>query len=81
MLSSNVDIPIPSDVCLAAEIGLSGEVRPVSRVEQRIAEADRLGFKRIIISKYNARSLDLKRHRIEVVPVSLVEEAVRALFA
>lgn len=81
VLSSNVDIPIPSDVCLAAEIGLSGEVRPVSRVEQRIAEADRLGFKRIIISKYNARSLDLKRHRIEVVPVSLVEEAVRALFA
>ena len=81
VLSSNVDIPIPSDVCLAAEIGLSGEVRPVSRVEQRIAEADRLGFKRIIISKYNARNLDLKRHRIEVVPVSLVEEAVRALFA
>lgn len=81
VLSSNVDIPIPSDVCLAAEIGLSGEVRPVSRVEQRIAEADRLGFKRIIISKYNARSLDLKRHRIEVVPVSLVEEAVRVLFA
>ena len=81
VLSSNVDISIPSDVCLAAEIGLSGEVRPVSRVEQRIAEADRLGFKRIIISKYNARSLDLKRHRIEVVPVSLVEEAVRALFA
>ena len=56
-------------------------MRPVSRVEQRIAEADRLGFKRIIISKYNARNLDLKRHRIEVVPVSLVEEAVRALFA
>lgn len=81
VLSSNVDIPIPSDTSLAAEIGLSGEVRPVSRVEQRIAEADRLGFKRIIISKYNARSLDRKRYRIEVVPVSLVEEAVRALFA
>ena len=81
VLSSNVDIPIPSDTCLAAEIGLSGEVRPVSRVEQRIAEADRPGFKRIIISKYNARSLDRKRYRIDVQPVSLVEEAVRALFA
>ena len=81
VLSSNVDMPVSPRYCFAAELGLNGEVRPVSRVEQRIAEADRLGFKRIIISKYNARSLDLKRHRIEVVPVSLVEEAVRALFA
>ncbi|MBP5341472.1 MAG: DNA repair protein RadA [Bacteroidales bacterium] len=81
VLSSNVDIPVPSGTCLAAEIGLSGEVRPVARVEQRIAEAARLGFKRIIISKYNARSLDLRRYKIEVLPVSLVEEAVRALFA
>ena len=72
---------MPSGTCLAAEIGLSGEVRPVARVEQRIAEAARLGFKRIIISKYNARSLDLRRYKIEVLPVSLVEEAVRALFA
>ena len=81
VLSSNVDIPVPSDVCLAAEIGLSGEVRPVSRIEQRIAEAGRLGFKRIIVSKYNTRSIDLKKSKIAVLPVSLVEEAVRALFA
>jgi len=81
VLSSNVDIPIPPHTCLAAEVGLSGEVRPVSRVEQRIAEAARLGFKRIIVSKYNTRGLDLRRHPIEVVPVSLVEEAVRTLFA
>ncbi len=81
VLSSNVDISSPSHTCLAAEVGLSGEVRPVSRVEQRIAEAARLGFQRIIVSKYNARGLDLKRYRIEVCPVSLVEEAVRLLFA
>ena len=81
VLSSNVDIPVPPNTCLAAEIGLSGEVRPVARVEQRIAEAARLGFSRIIISKYNARGLDLRRYKIEIVPVSLVEEAVRALFA
>ena len=80
VLSSNVDLPVPSDTCLAAEIGLSGEVRPVSRIEQRVAEAARLGFRRIIISKYNARGIDLRRHKIEVLPVSLVEEAVRALF-
>lgn len=81
VLSSNIDIPIPSHTCLAAEVGLSGEVRPVSRVEQRIAEAARLGFRRVIISKYNARGLDPARHPIEVCPVSLVEEAVRLLFA
>lgn len=80
VLSSNVDLPVPSDTCLAAEIGLSGEVRPVSRVEQRVAEAARLGFRRIIISKYNTRGIDLRRYKIEVLPVSLVEEAVRLLF-
>ncbi len=81
ILSSNVDIPIPPRACFAAELGLSGEVRPVSRVEQRISEADRLGFERIFISKYNAKNLDLKRFQIEVVPVSVIEEAFRALFA
>ena len=81
ILSSNVDIPIPPRICFAAELGLSGEVRPVSRVEQRISEAGRLGFERIFISKYNAKNLDLKRYPIEVVPVSVIEEAFRALFA
>ncbi len=81
ILSSNVDIPIPPRICFAAELGLSGEVRPVSRVEQRISEAGRLGFERIFISKYNAKNLDLKRYQIEVVPVSVIEEAFRALFA
>lgn len=81
ILSSNVDIPISPRICFAAELGLSGEVRPVSRVEQRISEAGRLGFERIFISKYNAKNLDRKRFPIEVVPVSVIEEAFRALFA
>lgn len=81
ILSSNVDIPIPPRYCFAAEMGLSGEVRPVSRVEQRIAEADRLGFEKIFISKYNARSLNKKRYNLEIVEVSVIEEAFRALFA
>ncbi len=81
ILSSSVDIAISPRICFAAELGLSGEVRPVSRVEQRIAEADRLGFEKIFISKYNVRSLDRKRYGIEIVAVSVIEEAFRALFA
>ena len=81
VLSSNVDIAISPRICFAAELGLSGEVRPVSRVEQRIAEADRLGFEKIFISKYNERSLDRRRYNIEIVAVSVIEEAFRALFA
>ena len=81
ILSSNVDMAISPRYCFAAELGLSGEVRPVGRVEQRIAEADRLGFERIFISKYNARSLDRRRYNLEIVPVSVIEEAFRVLFA
>lgn len=81
VLSSNVDIAISPRICFAAELGLSGEVRPVSRVEQRIAEADRIGFERIFISKYNFREIDPKRYRIQIVPVGVIEEAFRALFA
>lgn len=81
ILSSNVDIPISPRIAFAAELGLSGEVRPVARVEQRVAEADRLGFEKIFISKYNLRELDTKRFHIKVVAVSVIEEAFRALFA
>ena len=81
VLSSNVDIPLSPRVCFAAELGLSGEVRPVSRVEQRIAEADRLGFEKIFVSKYNSRSLDRRRYGLEIVTVGVIEEAFRALFA
>ncbi len=81
VLSSNVDIPISPRIAFAAELGLSGEVRPVSRVEQRIAEADRLGFEKIFISKYNLKEIDARRYHIEIVPVSVIEETFRALFA
>lgn len=81
ILSSNVDIAISPRVCFAAELGLSGEVRPVSRVEQRIAEAGRLGFERIFVSKYTTRMQQYSQGGIQVVPVAVIEEAFRALFA
>lgn len=81
VLSSNVDIPISPRYCFAAEMGLSGEVRPVSRVEQRIAEADRIGFEKIFVSKYNMRGINKKRFGLQIVEVAVIEEAFRALFA
>ncbi|MBR1793345.1 MAG: DNA repair protein RadA [Bacteroidales bacterium] len=81
ILSSNVDIPISPRICMAAELGLSGEVRPVSRVEQRISEAARLGFERIFISKYSGRNLEKPRYPIDIVEISVIEEAFRKLFS
>ena len=80
VLSSNVDTPIESGWCMAGEVGLSGEVRPIARIEQRISEAEKLGFSHIIIPKYNLSSLNRKKFNIELVPVRKVEEALRALF-
>ncbi len=80
VLSSNVDTPIESGWCMCGEVGLSGEVRPVARIEQRIAEAEKLGFDHIIIPKYNLSGLNRKKFNIELVPVRKVEEALRALF-
>ena len=80
VLSSNVDTPIESGWCMAGEVGLSGEVRPIARIEQRIAEAEKLGFQHIIIPKYNLSGLNRKKFQIELVPVRKVEEALRALF-
>ncbi|MBR6964326.1 MAG: DNA repair protein RadA [Prevotella sp.] len=80
VLSSNVDTPIESGWCMAGEVGLSGEVRPVSRIEQRIAEAEKLGFQHIIVPKYNLSGLNRKKFNIELHPVRKVEEALRALF-
>ena len=80
VLSSNVDTPIESGWCMCGEVGLSGEVRPVARIEQRIAEAEKLGFSHIIIPKYNLSGLNRKKFKIELVPVRKVEEALRALF-
>ena len=80
VLSSNVDTPIESGWCMCGEVGLSGEVRPVARIEQRIAEAEKLGFQHIILPKYNLTGLSRKKFQIELIPVRKVEEALRALF-
>lgn len=80
VLSSNVDTAIEAGWCMAGEVGLSGEVRPVSRIEQRIAEAEKLGFSNIIIPKYNLQGLSRSKFNINLVPVRKVEEALRALF-
>jgi len=80
VLSSNVDTAIETGWCMAGEVGLSGEVRPVSRIEQRISEAEKLGFSHIIIPKHNLTGLDRKKFNIDLVPVKKVEEALRALF-
>ncbi len=80
VLSSNVDTPIEAGWCMAGEVGLSGEVRPVSRIEQRIAEAEKLGFHDIIIPRYNYHSLDKSKFSINIHPVRKVEEALRCLF-
>lgn len=80
VLSSGEDIPIAEKVCFAAEVGLSGEIRPVSRVEQRVSEADKLGFDKIIVSKFNSKEIDRKKYRIQIVPVSKIEEVFNVLF-
>ena len=80
ILSSNMDTELEPTVCMAGEVGLSGEIRPVSRIEQRIAEAEKLGFKQIIIPKHNMQGLDASRFGIEICPVRKVEEAFRILF-
>ena len=78
ILSSNEDISVGKDFCFAGEVGLSGEIRPVNRVEQRIQEAEKLGFSTIFISKYN--KLATKYPNIKVVLVSKIEEVVSELF-
>lgn len=80
VLSSNQDSPVDSKTCFTAEVGLSGEIRPINRVEQRISEADKLGFDRIFISKYNTKGLDAKRYKIKILPVSKIEEVYGQLF-
>ena len=80
VLSSNVDTPIEPGWCMAGEVGLSGEVRPVSRIEQRVAEAQKLGFSNIIIPKQNMVAFKGKNVGINLIPVRKVEEALRNLF-
>ena len=80
VLSSNVDTGLDHDICMCGEVGLSGEIRPVARIEQRIAEATKLGFKQIIIPQHNLQGLDRNKFDIEIIPVKKVEEALRVLF-
>ncbi|MEL6719644.1 MAG: DNA repair protein RadA [Bacteroidota bacterium] len=80
LISSLEDIAIPEQVCFAGEVGLSGEIRSVNRIEQRIQEADKLGFKQIFISKYNTKGLDASRYKIKLVQIGKVEELYRLLF-
>lgn len=80
VLSSNVDTGIEQGVCMAGEVGLSGEIRPVGRIEQRIAEAEKLGFTQIIIPKFNMQGISKKGFKIDIKPVRRVEEALRLLF-
>ena len=80
VLSSNFDTPITPSTCMAGEIGLSGEVRPVTRIAQRVSEAERLGFQRILIPEMSIKSLQPEHLRIELVPVAKVEDALRYLF-
>jgi DNA repair protein RadA/Sms len=85
LLSSYEDTPIPSNICFAGEVGLSGEIRAVNRIEQRITEAEKLGFEKIIISKYNLSGKDkknnaFKKFNIQIITMSKVEELYQYLF-
>ena len=80
VLSSNVDTAIERNVAMAGEVGLSGEIRPVTRIAQRIGEAQKLGFARMLVPEANMKGLDAKAFGIELVPVARVEHALRELF-
>lgn len=75
VLSSNIDIAIPRKVCMTGEVGLSGEIRPVTRIEQRISEAAKLGMECIIIPRHNLKGIDTSKYSIKIIEVSKVEEA------
>jgi DNA repair protein RadA/Sms len=80
LLSSYEDVPVPHNICFAGEIGLNGEIRAVNRIEQRIAEAEKLGFEKIIVSKYNKKSFNPKNFKIEIVAFNQVQEVYQHLF-
>jgi DNA repair protein RadA/Sms len=80
LMSSLLDVSVPANVCFAGEVGLSGEIRAVNRIDQRISEADRLGFKDIYISKYGTKGLDFGKYGIRVHTLGKVEELRQELF-
>ncbi|MDD5978624.1 MAG: DNA repair protein RadA [Bacteroidales bacterium] len=81
VMSSNEDVPLDGKYAFSAEVGLSGEVRAVSRIDARIAEADKLGLDKIFISKFNAKGLDISKYHIEVVTLANIAELFKHLFA
>ena len=81
ILSSNIDMAIPHDVTMTGEVGLSGEIRPVTRIEQRISEAEKMSMRRIIVPRGNLKGINRSKLSIEIIEVSKVEEALRSLFA
>ncbi|MEN9299221.1 MAG: repair protein RadA [Bacteroidota bacterium] len=80
LLSSYEDVPLPPHVCFAGEVGLNGEIRAVNKIEQRIAEAEKLGFEKIFVSKYNKKSFNPQAYKIQVVALSRVDEVYQQLF-
>ena len=80
VLSSNEDLPIDSKSCFAAEVCLSGEIRAINRIEQRITEAEKSGFDRIFISKYNFKGIDPKRFSIRIIPIRKISDLYAQLF-
>ncbi len=80
LLSSFEDIPLPQKVCFAGEVGLNGEIRAVNRIEQRVAEAEKLGFEKIIVSKYNKKGFDKQQGGIQIIPVGQVQEVYQLFF-
>ncbi len=80
LLSSFEDVPLKTDICFAGEVGLSGEIRAVNRIGQRIAEAEKMGFKKILVSKYNQKGLRNEQFAIEVISMGRVDEVYRYLF-
>lgn len=80
IISSQQDIPLPSTIAFAGEVGLSGEIRAVNRIEQRISEAEKLGFQGIFISKFNTKGLDANKYNIAIRPMATLEDVFAALF-
>jgi DNA repair protein RadA/Sms len=80
ILSSTVDIAVDNQFCFAGEISLSGEIRPVARLEQRLSEAEKLGFKRMVVSQHSKKGIDFDRYKMEITFVSKVQQIPKILF-
>lgn len=80
VLSSNEDLPIPQSICFSGEVGLTGEIRPVSKIEQRISEAEKLGFEKIIISAHNLKGINKKSFKIDIISATKIEEVFSLIF-